>query len=147
MTDTIPCTDFDLDKVVLLGGGHGDFYHGECCFVEAANVAAACIPELREKYGAAPFMADHPSISPVIRGFSISWNDGMNEEDRNRILKPRITQILGTKTTTGGRRNSRLDGGRLARSRPHARLASPRGLDQGSAGAGRNSEDCRRRHL
>jgi hypothetical protein len=99
MTDTIPCTDFDLDKVVLLGGGHGDVYHGECCFVEAANVAAACIPELREKYGAAPFMADHPSISPVIRGFSISWNDGMNEEDRNRILKPRITQILGTKTT------------------------------------------------
>jgi hypothetical protein len=96
---TNPCIDFDLENITLLRGGHGERFTGAVCMVECANVAAACIPELREKYGKAKFMDDHPSISPVVRSFSISWNDGLNDEDRNRLLKPRVLQILGTKTT------------------------------------------------
>jgi hypothetical protein len=99
MTTTKGCDEFNLDAILLKSGGHGDEFSGECCMVEAANRAALCIPELRTKFGAPEdFEADHPSISPVIRGFCINWNDSIrDDETRTRLLKPYVTRILGTK--------------------------------------------------
>jgi hypothetical protein len=96
------CGGFDLSAILLKSGGHSaNGYHGECCMVEASNRAAACIPALRDKYGApAKFEADHPSICPVISSFCISYNDGLrSDEERTRLLKPYVTRILGTKRT------------------------------------------------
>ena len=37
-------------------------------------------------------------VSPVIRAFAISWNDGLNDEERNRLLKPLMLDMIGTNT-------------------------------------------------
>ena len=37
--------------------------------------------------------------SPVIASFLRSWNDSLGEKDRNRLLKPYITKVIGTRTT------------------------------------------------
>jgi hypothetical protein len=68
--------------------------------VEAANRLTVCKVELREKYGAAEtFTDDHPSISRVIRSFSIAFNDGIKDDQRRTdLLKPYAVKILGTKT-------------------------------------------------
>src|SRR6185312_15941632 len=42
---------------------------------------------------------DHPAcVSPVIAQFCRSWNDGMNDTDRQRLL-PYAVKVLGTATT------------------------------------------------
>jgi hypothetical protein len=44
--------------------------------------------------------SDHPDCTcPVIASFIRSWNDGMNDSDRNRILKPILPKIIGTAST------------------------------------------------
>lgn len=95
-----PCAGIDFDSVVLKNGAHGDTFTGECCVIEWSNRAAACVPELRERYGVAQFSDDHPSISRTIRSFAISFNDALpDDETRTRLLRPYITKILGTRTT------------------------------------------------
>src|SRR5882762_7811859 len=43
--------------------------------------------------------SDHPECScPVISAFLRSWNDGMrSDEERDRLLKPLIPRLIGTK--------------------------------------------------
>ena len=95
----IDCGGFNLSALSLKDGAHGGEFCGEACMVEMANRAAACIPALREKYGAHDFTDNHPSISPVIRSFCVAFNDGLrSDEERDRLLKPFVTRILGTKT-------------------------------------------------
>ncbi|HKW09723.1 MAG TPA: hypothetical protein VJO33_05040, partial [Gemmatimonadaceae bacterium] len=95
------CAGIDFTQVDISHGSHGPTFFGECCVVEWANRAAVCVPELREKFGdPGRFGDDHPSISRVIRSFCISFNDGLpDDESRNRLLRPYITRILGTRTT------------------------------------------------
>jgi hypothetical protein len=94
-----PCTDFNLDALMLKDGAHGCEFGGEACILEYANVLAACRPELREKFGAVDFTDDHPSVSRVIRSFCISFNDGIKDDQRRTdLLKPYAVKILGTKT-------------------------------------------------
>jgi hypothetical protein len=43
---------------------------------------------------------DHPvCVSPVIGAFARNWNDSLNVEDRNRLLKPLVLDMIGTATT------------------------------------------------
>jgi hypothetical protein len=97
---TDPCSEFNFDAMLLKHGAHGPSFTGEACLVECSNRLTVCVPELREKFGAAKsFGDDHPSISRVIRSFAIGLNDGIKDDQkRTDLLKPYAVKILGTKT-------------------------------------------------
>src|SRR3954465_7978333 len=77
----------DVCAVPLKAGGHASPEDG-FCIMEAASYVA------REKF------SDHPEcVSPIIGSFLRSWNDSLNDEDRNRLLRPYIFKVVGTKGT------------------------------------------------
>ena len=101
-TMTNATIEFSLDTVILRSGSHGDQFRGDCCILEASNVATMCIPALRDRFGrASQFMDDHPSVSRVVRQMAIGLNDLKwdSDEERTAALRPYITKILGTNTT------------------------------------------------
>ena len=75
----------DLDALTLTKGGHGSLSDG-ACIMEAVSLIAG------EPWG------DHPEcVSPTIGAFLRSWNDGLDDEPRQR-LKPYATKVVGTNT-------------------------------------------------
>jgi hypothetical protein len=57
----------------------------------------ACVMEAVAYVAGEPF-SDHPECaSPVITSFLVSWNDAMNDVDR-QMLKPYIVRLVGTRT-------------------------------------------------
>jgi hypothetical protein len=57
----------------------------------------ACVMEAVSYVAGEPF-SDHPECaSPVITSFLVSWNDAMNDVDR-QMLKPYIVRLVGTRT-------------------------------------------------
>lgn len=76
-----------LATIDLAKGAH--IYPGEgMCLVEAAAWVAG-----------EPF-SDHPEcVCPVLAVFGRSWNDALPVEERNRILKPFILRLIGTRST------------------------------------------------
>jgi hypothetical protein len=57
----------------------------------------ACVMEAVSYVAGEPF-SDHPECaSPVITSFLVSWNDAMNDVDR-QMLKPYIVRVVGTRT-------------------------------------------------
>ena len=76
----------DLEQLVLASGGHSSWEAGACVMEAVAYVAG-------EPY------SDHPECaSPTITSFLVSWNDALNDVDR-QILKPYIVRLVGTRTT------------------------------------------------
>ena len=74
----------DLDSLTLKAGAH-DPSSAEMCVMEAVA------------YVAGEAWSDHPQCaSPVISEFMRSWNDTLPDEDRNRLLKPYVTRLVGT---------------------------------------------------
>jgi hypothetical protein len=62
------------------------------------GLEAACVMEA-VAYVAGERFSDHPACaSPIITAFLISWNDSMDDEDR-QMLKPYIPRLVGTRTT------------------------------------------------
>ncbi len=58
---------------------------------------AACVMEAVAYLAGEPW-SDHPiCASPIITSFLISWNDSMNDSDR-QMLKPYIPRLVGTRT-------------------------------------------------
>ena len=79
-----------LAKVMALAlesGSHEDFEHG-MCVMEAVSYVAG------EPWSDAPSCA-----SPVITAFMVSWNDSLAAEPRNRLLKPLIPLLVGTRAS------------------------------------------------
>ena len=75
-----------LDHIALASGSHSG-PNGEACVMEAVS------------YVAGEPWSDHPvCASPIITSFLISWNDSMNNEDR-QMLKPYIPRLVNTRTT------------------------------------------------
>src|SRR5438105_1488488 len=73
----------DIDTVKLESGGHPDVKSG-LCVMEAVSYIA------REQH------SDHPEcVSPVIATFLRSWNDALNDEDRQQ-LKALIPVVMDT---------------------------------------------------
>ena len=68
-------------------------YHtpdGKMCVMEAAAYISG------ERWSDAP-----ECVCPVIRSFMISWNDSLPaDEDRGRLLKPFLAQVVNTKSTS-----------------------------------------------
>ena len=77
-----------LDTITLASGGHASPADGLCVMEAAAYFA-------REPH------SDRPAcVSPVIAAFLRSWNDALSTADRNRLLKPYVLRVIGTRTTT-----------------------------------------------
>lgn len=44
--------------------------------------------------------SDHPEcVDPVLASFGRSWNDGLDDETRTRLLAPFIPRLVGTRST------------------------------------------------
>jgi hypothetical protein len=77
-----------LAGIGLAYGSHSSPGEGMCAMEAAAFIAG-------RKH------SDHPPcVSPVIGAFARAWNDHLNDEDRNRLIKPHIPDLIGTATTT-----------------------------------------------
>jgi len=85
-----------LDRVMALPlreGKHeppnGDF---RACILEAASYIAN-----------EPWSDQPQCVCPTIRHFMVSWNDSLpRDEDRDRLLKPLLTKIVGTRSEVPG---------------------------------------------
>ena len=76
-----------IEGITLQHGMHADFKAGMCLLEATAWIAG-------EEW------SDHPScVCPVLAAFGRSWNDSLNEADRNRILKPFVARLVGTRST------------------------------------------------
>ncbi len=76
-----------IDTVKLEVGSHASFDDGVCVMEAVAYVAGE------------PF-TDHPQCaSPVLSSFLRSWNDSLDDYDR-QMLKPFIPRLVGTNTGT-----------------------------------------------
>jgi hypothetical protein len=68
-------------------GAHDRFSRGACVMEAVAYVAG-------ERFSDSPECA-----CPVIAAFLRSWNDSLDDEARNRLLKPLIPDLVGSKST------------------------------------------------
>lgn len=76
-----------FEQIALLGGSHADLDAGVCA-LEAAS------------YLAGEEFSDHPQcVCPTIAAFGRAWNDALDDETRNRLLKPIIPKMIGTRST------------------------------------------------
>ena len=76
-----------LKTITLAHGSHSDPESGMCAMEAVAFVTGA--PH-----------SDHPECaSPAIAAFLRSWNDSLGDDDRNRIIKPLLKHVIGTKST------------------------------------------------
>jgi hypothetical protein len=93
-------SEAELLALPLAHGSHGNHFDGECCLVEKSNRIATCIPAFCERYGAAPFADDHPSVSRVVRAMAIGLNDMRwpSDVERTAALDRFTIAILGTRT-------------------------------------------------
>jgi hypothetical protein len=83
-----------LDEVMqrrsLLKGAHSSLDEGMCVMEAAAYVAGR------------PWSDSPPCVSPVIAAFMRNWNDSLpTDADRDRLLKPLIPVLIGTKSSQG----------------------------------------------
>jgi hypothetical protein len=79
-----PTRTINLDSLVLEKGVHAPS-DAEMCVMEAVA------------YVAGEPWSDRPACaSKVIGAFLRSWNDTLNDDDRNRLLKPYVTRLVGT---------------------------------------------------
>ena len=77
-----------LAAITALASGAHEQRDGAMCAMEAAAYIA------NEPW------SDHPQcVSPVIAAFMRSWNDGLPDADRTRLLLPLIPDTIGTRTT------------------------------------------------
>ena len=75
----------EVQAIVLGNGSHEKEQHVFCVMEAVAYVAG-------EDWSDSPQCA-----SPVIAAFLRSWNDSLGDEPRNRLLKPLIPLLVGTK--------------------------------------------------
>lgn len=76
-----------LNHLHLLSGAHDSFEEGACAMEAVSWLAGE------------PF-SDHPACAcPVLGAFVRRWNDSLNDEDRDRLVKPFVPKLVGTKST------------------------------------------------
>ena len=69
------------------------------CGTHVPNGAAACTMEAVSQLGGEPW-SDHPATAgPVLGAYFRAWNDGLGHEDRDRILRPFLPQLVGAAGT------------------------------------------------
>ena len=76
-----------IDTIVLRHGAHQRPEDGTCLLEAVAWIAG-------EPH------SDHPDcVCPALAAFGRAWNDALDDEARNRILKPFIPRLVGTRST------------------------------------------------
>jgi hypothetical protein len=84
----------EFDRLALASGwtlgkgSHPPNQDGEACVMEAVAWVAG-----------EPWSDEPQCASPVIGAFMRSWNDALDGEVRNRLLKPLIPQLVGTRAS------------------------------------------------
>ena len=56
-----------------------------------------CAMEVLSWLVGAPWSDHHDCVCPTLAAFVRSWNDGLNDDDRNTILKPLIPALVNTR--------------------------------------------------
>jgi hypothetical protein len=74
----------DLNRLTLKSGGHA-----------RRGIDSLCVMEAVAWFAGRDHTDRPPCVSPVIGDFLRSWNDAMNDEDR-QMLKPLIPLVVGT---------------------------------------------------
>jgi hypothetical protein len=77
----------EVKAVTLASGGHDNEQNAFCVMEAVAYVAGE------------PWSDSPQCASPVIAAFLRSWNDSLSDEPRNRLLKPLIPLLVGTKAS------------------------------------------------
>jgi hypothetical protein len=77
----------EVKAVTLASGGHDNEQNAFCVMEAVAYVAGE------------PWSDSPQCASPVIAAFLRSWNDSLGDEPRNRLLKPLIPLLVGTKAS------------------------------------------------
>ena len=76
----------ELDTITLKSGTHVP--DGEMCLMEATAWIAG------ESW------SDHPQcVCPVLAAFCRLWNDALDDNTRDRLLKPFVVRLIGTRST------------------------------------------------
>ena len=78
----------DIASLPALGRGKHDGVDGDMCVMEAVAYVAG------EPWSDAPVCA-----CPVISTFLRTWNDSLDDADRDQLLRPLIPVIIGTRST------------------------------------------------
>jgi hypothetical protein len=76
-----------IEALMLSSGSHAKFEQGACVMEAVSYVAGE------------PWSDEPKCASPVIGAFMRSWNDSLNEEARNLLLKPMVPLLVGTAST------------------------------------------------
>jgi hypothetical protein len=75
-------------KYQTLSRGSHHPNEGKACMMEAVSLLAG------------EYFSDEPEcVSPVIARFCRNWNDGLEQEARDRLLLPLLQDVIGTRTT------------------------------------------------
>jgi len=80
-------TAVDLDNIRLSYGSHKSREEGMCLMEAVAYVAGE------------PHTDRPQCVCPVLAAFGRAWNDALDDEARNRLLKPFIPRLIGTRST------------------------------------------------
>lgn len=91
MTTIIPERVAKLDQLDIKAGSHSAPPNGK---------PEGCIMELASWVAGEPWSDRPECASPIITSFLIRWNDRLpSDEARNRLLKPLLLDVVGTRTT------------------------------------------------
>ena len=77
----------DLDNIRLSYGAHESRADGMCLLEAVAFLAGE------------PHTDNPQCVCPTLAAFGRSWNDALDDQDRNRLLKPFIRRLIGTRST------------------------------------------------
>lgn len=77
----------DLQEINLAFGAHDSREQGMCLMEAVAFLAGE------------PHTDRPQCVCPALAAFGRAWNDGLPDEDRNRLLKPFIRRLINTRST------------------------------------------------
>jgi hypothetical protein len=76
-----------FDVITLEEGSHDNPEDGMCAMEAIAYVQGE------------PFSDSPACVCPVIAAFMRTWNDDLPDADRDRLLKPLLPLVIGTRST------------------------------------------------
>jgi len=77
----------NLDSIHLAFGSHASREDGMCLMEAVAYVAGE------------PHTDRPKCVCPVLAAFGRAWNDSLSDEDRQRLLRPFVPRLVGTRST------------------------------------------------
>lgn len=76
-----------IDELSLKAGSHASIDDGACLLEAVSYVAGE------------PWSDQPECVCPVLAAFGRAWNDALDDDTRNRLLRPLIPRLIGTRST------------------------------------------------